>query len=247
VVWIDLIEVLVQTKEQQYGPSRGLGATKKAEVKEVVWYLLRGQHFEIPQVPEFLVPVVIEIAADWVIDAVVLMANRYGLWTEREPSGGPLESMFSALRRWLSSVFRPVSLGLAWIVARTWDLVRARTQLSPQVLSAVKAVEREGLIIQEKQLIIEFSNLVNWIGTHQKQLIAMVELVFAVVQEAEGYFSLTGPEKKAYATDLLLAVLDELGFTERTGLLFDLVDSMVSSGIEAAVHLFNKRGVFRHR
>jgi len=244
VVWVDLIEVLVQTQEQRYGDRPGMGAIKKAEVKEVVGYLLRGRHFEIPHVPEFFVPVVIEIAVDWTIDAVVLSANRYGLWKEEEPSAGPVLSIF---RRWLWAALRPLTLAIAWVVARIRDLVRPRVQLRPEVLPALQAVEREGLIVKEKDLITGFSNLMQWTGTHRKQLIAMVELLFEVVQEAEGYLSLSGPEKKAYASDLVLAVLDELGFSERTGLMFALVDSMVSSGIEVAVHLFNKRGVLRHR
>jgi len=244
VVWVDLIEILVQTQEQRYGDRPGMGAIKKAEVKEVVRYLLRGQHFEIPHVPEFLAPVVIEIAVDWTIDAVVLTANRYGLWKEKEPSAGPV---LSVLRSWLSAAFRPVSLAMAWFVARIWDLVRPRVQLRPEILFALKAVEREGLIVEEKELVSQFSNLMQWIGSHRKQLTAMVELLFAVVQEAESYVSLSGPQKKEYATDLILAVLDELGFSERTGLIFALVDSMLSSGIEVAVHLFNKRGVFSHQ
>ena len=246
VVWVDLIEVLVQTQEQRYGSKTGMGAIKKAEVKEVFRYLLRGQHFEIPHVPESFVPVVIEIAVDWTIDAVVLAANRCGLWKELEPSRAPVESALSVVARWLSTAFRPVSLAVAWVVAHIWDLVRPRVPLPPEVLSALKAVEREGLILEEKELISGFSNLMQGIGTHRKQLTAMVELLFAVVQEAEGYLSLSGPEKKAYATDLVLAVLDELGFSERAGLLFELVYSMVGSGVEVAVHLFNKRRVFKH-
>jgi hypothetical protein len=102
------------------------------------------------------------------------------------------------------------------------------------------------LIIGEKGLITGFANLMQWIGAHRTELTAMVELVFAVVQDAEGYLSLSGPEKKAYSIELVLAVLGELGFGERAGLLFELVNFVVSSGVEAAVHLFNKRGVFRH-
>jgi hypothetical protein len=247
VVWVDLIEVLVQTREQRYWPRRGLGTNKKAEVKEVVRYLLRGEHFELPHVPEFFAPVVVEIAADWTIDAVVLMANSYGLWKEPEPSGAPLQSGVSALRGWLSTTLRPVSLAVGSVVARIWDLVRPQVPLPPEVLSALKAVEREGLIVQEKELIVGFSNLMQWIGTHRRQLTAMVELVFAAVQETEGYLSLSGPEKKAYATDLVLAVVDELGFSEQTGLVFEFLESIASSGIEVAVHLFNKRAVFKHR
>ena len=86
-----------------------------------------------------------------------------------------------------------------------------------------------------------------WIGTHRDQLVAALELVFAAVQEAESYLTMTGPEKKAFAHDLVLAVLDEIGFEERAGLMLAIVNSMISGAIEASVAIFNKRGAFDHR
>src|ERR1041385_4569685 len=45
---------------------------------------------------------------------------------------------------------------------------------------------------------------------------------------------------------VVLAALDELGFTQRTGLLFAILDSTIHTSIEGSVHLFNKRGLFSH-
>jgi hypothetical protein len=77
-------------------------------------------------------------------------------------------------------------------------------------------------------------------------LIATLEIVFEAVQKAEGRFDLSGPDKKLYARDRVLATLDELGFTERDGLIFAAINSLLDGMIEVAVHLFNKRGIFRH-
>jgi len=89
--------------------------------------------------------------------------------------------------------------------------------------------------------------VLEWISAHRAQLLAAFELAIVAVEEAEAYIQLSGPDKKAYAEKLILAVLDDLGFQERTGLLFALVNSLISSSIEATVSLFNKRGVFSHR
>jgi homoaconitase/3-isopropylmalate dehydratase large subunit len=72
----------------------------------------------------------------------------------------------------------------------------------------------------------------------------LVEVTSAAVQQAEVYVSLTGAQKKAYARDLVLAALEELGFEQGTGLLFSIIDSTIQSSIEMSVNLFNKRGVF---
>lgn len=77
-----------------------------------------------------------------------------------------------------------------------WYALRARAPLSPEIQSALEAVEREGLIVGQKQLLSGAVDLMVWIGTHRKQLIAAVELVFSAVQEAEGFFTLSGSEKK---------------------------------------------------
>jgi hypothetical protein len=243
VVWVDLIEVLVQTEEQKFGPKQGLGPIKKAEVKEVISHLLQGAHFKIPRVPDFLMPALLEIGADWLVDTIVFIANRYGFW--KEPEGSvEIKSLLALIQGWLKTLLRPVTIAAAWIATKVWRWFHTPTKLSPNVLLALEAVEREGLLSSEKEVLTWIGNLFQWFGDHRTQLTAMSEIVFFVVQEVEEYTSLTGPEKKAYAMDLMFAVLDELGFQERAGLMFALIESMTSTGIEVAVHLFNKEGIF---
>src|SRR6185369_14193432 len=83
VVWIDLVEVLIQNAERRYGATPGMGPMKAAEVKEVVRYFMRNRRLNIPDIPQFLQPVIIDLAVDWSVDVLVLIANRYGLWVEK--------------------------------------------------------------------------------------------------------------------------------------------------------------------
>ena len=114
-------------------------------------------------------------------------------------------------------------------------------------MAALDAVEREGFIERAGDILGKVSKLIVWISEHREQLTAALELIFEAVQQAEAYIGLPGPEKRAYAEDLILAVLDEMGFKERAGLVFAIINSFVGTGIETAVHLFNKRGVFSHQ
>ena len=108
-------------------------------------------------------------------------------------------------------------------------------------------MERDGLIVGEEQLFKGIADVMVWIGTHGKQLIAFTELINAAVHEAEGFLVLSGPEKKAYARDLIFAVLDDAGFALHNGLIYGIMNALVDSAIEAVVHIFNKRGVFIHK
>jgi hypothetical protein len=247
VVWIDLIETLVQSEEQRYGPRPGLGPIKAAEVKNIFRYLLRSQRFALPNVPEYLRPFLVDVVVDWCVDVVVLLANQYGLWELPQPRQHTFRVFIAVLWKWVQALFKPIWLAITWLFSRLWSLLQPRITLSPAALAAVRAVEREGLIVQPGNALTGAVRILAWVGSHRAQVIAMFELVFIAVQEAESYLSLSGPEKKAYARDLVLAVLDELGFRERVGLLFAIISSLIDGTIESAVHVFNKRGIFVHR
>src|SRR5260370_28971934 len=114
VVWIDLIEVLVQLEETRHGSTPGMGGVKTAELKEAVRYLLRNQRLNLPGIPKPFEPIVIDYAVGVLVDAVVLACNRYGLWVNTEPQpGGWTSVLFGRLKRWLEVVLTPVYQFLA--------------------------------------------------------------------------------------------------------------------------------------
>jgi hypothetical protein len=67
-----------------------------------------------------------------------------------------------------------------------------------------------------------------------------------VVQEIEGFLEATGPEKKAYAKQVVFEVLGDLGFDSSNFFFSVKVEAGVDMAIDSIVHLFNKRNVFSH-
>jgi len=245
VVWIDLIEVLVQDAERRYGATRGMGDLKAAHVKGAVQYLLRNKSLDIPDVPKFLGPVVMDVVIDWSVDVAVLLANRHGLWVERD-STAKQHSLLTTIKLQLRRTARSVLGLIFWVYVRIRQAMQREVIISPEIRAAIDAVRREGLIVHHRELFKGVAELLVWISAKRKTLMVLVEVTSAAVQQAEVYVSLTGAQKKAYAYDLVLAVLHELGFEQGTGLLFSIIDSTVQSSIEMSVNLFNKRGVFSH-
>jgi hypothetical protein len=244
IVWVDLVEVLVRETEKRYGAKAGLGRLKSAEVKEAVRFLLRRFHLKLPNVPEVLEPVVVDLAASWIIDALVQIFNRYGLWDTTNPSPTATARVFMFLRSVWRGAIWPLLSPLVRLFVRIWERLRVSAPISPELRAALDAIEREGLIVKQQELIEWFVELFRWIGSHRKSILAIIEVVFTAVQEAEKFADMTGPEKKAFARDLVLAVLDNLGFVQRGGLLFAIIDSLIGSAIESAVHIFNKHNAF---
>jgi len=246
VVWIDLIEVLVQAAERRYGATPGMGKLKAAQVKGAVQYLMRNQSFNIPDVPKFLGPVVMDVVTDWSVDVVVLLANRYGLWVEKD-SIVKSRSLLTTIKLQLRRAARWVAGLLVWVYVRIRQALQREVIISPEIKAAIDAVRREGLIVQHRELFKGVADLLVWISAKRRTLMVLVEVTSAAVQQAEVYVSLTGAQKKAYAYDLVLAALEELGFEQGTGLLFSIIDSTIQSSIEMSVNLFNKRGVFSNQ
>jgi len=144
----------------------------------------------------------------------------------------------------LGRLFTPVITMLARFIRWVRDSITESVVLSPEPQGAIEAVEKEGMIAQPGDVIRQVMDLIVFVGEHAKQVKAGFQVILTAVQEAERFRSLSGPEKKEYATNLILAVLEEVGFVEFDGLLGAVIEALISSGIEAAVHLFNKHEVF---
>jgi hypothetical protein len=248
VAGIELIAVLVQGAEHRY--TSGRGRLKKAQVTSAVRYLLRSESFDIPEVPRVLEPFVIDVLADWSIDFVVSISNEHGLWETREPVLFSPRATVAAILHGLAVATRPIWLMLAAFLARAWESLQDWSALTPEIKAALDKVIKAKLVAQKKELLGEVPVAVVWLADHRDQVTAALQLVFEAVQEAESFLSKSGPEKKEYARDLVLATLEELGFPA-TGLFGLIVQTFVDAAIESAVNLFNRfpsgTSAFHHR
>jgi len=246
IVWLDLIEVLVQTSEKRYGATPGMGKIKTEDVKRALMYLFESGSFSLPNVPRSLATLIVDSVVEWAIDVIVLQENGYDLWETTSVSASAPRRFWQMLKR----TGRTLVLKLANLAAMVIDWIRnllhPRPSLSPALKAALDAVDREAAIVKDQNLIVQCSRLFIWIGTHRATLVNATELVFGAVHEAETVLTMTGPEKKALARSLVWGVLKEMGFAPEPGILRSIIDSAIDLLIETAVHFFNKRGAFQH-
>jgi hypothetical protein len=243
VAWVKLVEVIVQGAEQRYPD--GHGARKKAQVRAALYQIVSGEDFEIPKVPRYLQPVIMEIVVDWFVEVIVANANEYELWDSREPDKGWMGSIWALLGMAMKLLLAPLAEIFSWIYVK----VRYSEPLTPELEAAVQQVKDTRLISNKRELLGSPTDLITFVAEHSQQIAAGTRLFFEVVHQAERFVSLSGPDKKAYARNVILDVLDELGFPVGGGLFGAIVTAFIDSGIESAWSIFNKRApeAFRHR
>ncbi len=253
VVWVDLVEVLVQDAERRYGSGSKLGSIKKADVQAVVYYLVKSSRFDVPFVPRRIRPLVVDVATGWITDVVVDVANHYGLWVlpedqPRRTFRGAVRALLGrlgALLRRVGALLLVVATPFVWLAVHVAGWLRERPPLSPRLRAAVAAIEQEAMISRPSEHLSVVDSLVGWLVSHPRQTVACIRLVFAAVDQVESFTAMSGPEKKAYATDLVMIALEDLGLP-RDGFFNVVIEAIVDGTIEAAVAMFNKRGAFTH-
>jgi hypothetical protein len=240
IAWIDLVQVLVVHTETRHG-SPGSGTLKKREVKAAIAYLMRSDRVDIPHVPRVVEPIVVDVIADFAVDVIVDFLNRN---RERDPAWREAERRGVRWRAFLHKIARATLTPFGRVITRLYFIIRRPIVLRPALRSALDAVERDSLSASHPALLERVAELGGWIGRNHDSLVALFELVGAVVDTMEDFAHLDGTQKKACARRLIYAVLEDLGFDTGGFVVSVKLDMAIDFAIDAAVHLFERRGIF---
>lgn len=243
IVWVHLVEALVQEAERT-GKD---GPRKKRQVKAALFRILTDPKAQLPGIPAYLYPLVMDIAVEWMIEAVVQVENGYGLWDAR--SKDDESRLMANFVGWLKQVLERPWEWAARVVLNTYFMIKYRQPLQPELRKAVENVETYGIMADKRSLIHSLVEFLRFVGMHGEQVIAGIKLIFDAVYQAESFLELDGPGKKQYAHDLIIATLEELGFPVGSGLFGMIADVFINAGIESAWSIFNERAPesFKHR
>jgi hypothetical protein len=252
IKWIHLLEVLIQEAETQYGSAPGLGELKADQVKAAMLYLLLQENIAIPNLPRWITPLVLEFGTEWLIDSVVALLNQNELW-EQQTAPRPKIGIVSRLLRWLTllaSWARRSALFLRlgdWLERLSRRAVLVDHPLAPAVKAAADDLLDSG-VLDVRRGVRRAGEVIGWIRGHRRQVVALIELVSVAVHEAEAFLEMPGPEKKAYAREVVLALLSDEGIIgSPDGLGYLITEWILDWAIDAVVSLFHRRSLFHHR
>lgn len=240
--WAEVVDTLVHDAETRH--PRGRGDLKRREVKWVVRYLLESE--EIQFGPVLLRPLLIDAAADIMIDGLVVVLKDHDALVAGDASKmvratGTMRWWWFRLGQALGWVARAVGAALG----RLYVALRFHRPVSPVLRSALAALEQDRKEGRAAHLVEPFVELFEWLGQHPDVFRTASRLVALSVSEAEQFSTLDGPDKKAYAENTIMAVLQDIGMA--SGILGSVITRVfVDLAIDAVVTVFNKQGIFEH-
>lgn len=252
IAWVSLIESLVQGAEAELAGRSG--AEKKAVVKIIARRLYRKERLSLPHVPAWAEPMVIDVLVDVGIDAVVALTDHHNHWAvapEERPVRGwsPLHLLwtaFAAAKELLGRLLRPLLRLAGHIYTVVTDLLRRAIPIPSGLQAALREVDTAEIARDINDFNAFLEEAVGWVTTNKGRILALIELIGDVVKTAEELLE-DGAQRKVYARQLMLLVLEETGIYTGRGIGALLIELAVDQAIDAVVHLFNKRGTFHHR
>ncbi|ODS22365.1 hypothetical protein AB835_14565 [Candidatus Endobugula sertula] len=145
VAWLSFIDTLLNSANKRYGTTEDQITTR--EVKAAVRLIYRSRKIDMPHIPNWIEPIIIDLLVSLSVDIIRLAAQRYGLWEMSKPPDISLWrkglNLFWRYRiNLLISAARFFGKVYKWCSDRYWKSVH----LSPDVLEAIDLVEKEGLM-----------------------------------------------------------------------------------------------------
>jgi hypothetical protein len=240
VAWIELVEGLVQSAEARH-PGAGAGEAKADEVRKAVAALRAPS--AAPATPETAPSDARDEFLEWTIDGLVLLLDSYSLWSVPDTGPGDARPSRAGLARRVvrrvmaipARTVRGVANGVGWLAGR---LERAAGR-PPAPPAAPRGGER---VVWAERELAALRGSARWFGAHRHELVGALELVFSAVQLAALRRDFDPVKREAYATDLVVTALEEMGLEEGLGPIFGVVDFFVRWPVAAATRIFEKHG-----
>jgi len=248
LLWIDLLEEIAHLMEQQFGDKTG--PMKKRQVRAAVYYLMKGFVGDqpLPHVPQFLRPVVLEIAVRWTIEFLVALDNaqshRPGLWDQAGVTGAPKQKVSKTRIKTLQWWERSLEVVATWILG--WFLKpppldgKLRVDVDRILAEWQKRHQEDGSTPAERSVGMVF-RMSMWVGEHGDEVRAFVDLLTVAVLEAAKLTHLSRNERIAVIKEAIVMIVSEdLGFS---GPLWgEVVRVIVDILADAIEEQFGKRG-----
>lgn len=201
--WFDIVARAVAAAEQRYGT--GNGKKKARAVRGVILRFLHKVDIELPNVPDFLEPLVFDAAIQASIEAMVALYDVNRLWPDTVPDTGVTEGTAAWWRRFVSRVNKALE-------KLAWRIVLRAEAVDPEFEAEVAAATDTVAVEKVRSTVMAFLHLTAGLATDRAFVKAVMEVISVAVREAEAAGHWDGPTKRAFATALVLAMMEEFGW-----------------------------------
>jgi hypothetical protein len=241
-LWLDLIEDLSLSAEQEWGSQTGPIKRKQVEsaAYQILLSVLEGQ--DIPGVPSFLEPLWIRLFARGTVEFVVSLVNHddrdLELWRNEAFPPGPafLPRQGRRARCWLETL----AAGLVErFVAWYFEPSRLPPVLQRRVDEVVKDLHKGGDPL--KQLVTAAFRIARFIGRHKTEMQHAVQAIATALKLAADFVEATREQRLEWVREAILLTLADQGFSG--ALLQSFLRGLLDVILEPVLGLYQRRGM----
>jgi hypothetical protein len=230
--WVDLVRVVVHQAELHFGP--GTGPLKARVARAVILRMVRRSGLQIPGVPNAFEPMVYDYVIRVSIDAVVALHNANSLWPASTAAGVPIVP--SHARFW-SRVRGAIDDRLCQIA---WLLILRSEPVSASIEAKIAAAMDPRLVDEVRTGFTACLRLTMGLTVDQAFVKAMVEVVSVAVRDAEVMTAWDGPTKRAFATKLILSMMEEFNWIPEGAWYRGALEGMLGVVIDITIEQLNR-------
>lgn len=229
--WVDLVGRVVHRVEVRWGPRTG--PLKARVARAAILRMVRGLDLHISGVPDALEPVAYDYMIRVSVDAIVALYNANDLWA---PTGaGPATPASVPPHLWArlrAAIDR-------WLEGLAWRHILRSNRLDPDLEAEITAAVDPGMLDVVRRGLAACLRLTAGTTGDGRLVRALVEVVSVAVRDTEVMVGWDGSSKRAYATELVLSMMEEFDWLPEGAWYRGVVEWMVGMAIDVTVERLN--------
>jgi hypothetical protein len=230
--WVNLVGVVVHQAEAHYGP--GTGPLKARVARAVILRMVRQSGLQIPGLPTAFEPIVYDYVIRVSIDVVVALHNSNDLWP---PSAAARASIVPGPARFWARVRGAIN---DWLCQVAWLLVLRSEPIPASIEAEIAAAMNPRLVDEVKTGFAACLRLIMGVGVDRAFVTTMVEVVSVAVRDAEAMTAWDGPTKRAFATKLILSMMEEFNWIPEGAWYRGPLEGMLGVVIDITIEQLNR-------
>jgi hypothetical protein len=230
--WVELVSKVVRQVEARWGP--GTGALKARVAHAAILRMVHDSRIHIEGVPDALEPLAYDYVIRTSIEAIVALYNANDLWAPGVGSGRTMV-LAAPVRLW-ARVRAAID---KWLEGQAWKFILRANRLPPEVEVELVGAVNPAMVEVVRRGFAAALRLTAGIGVSGPFVRAMMEVVSVAVRDAEVMSGWKGSVKRAYATKLLLSMMEEFDWLPQGAWYGGMLEWMLGMAIDITVERLN--------
>lgn len=230
--WVELVAKVVRQVEARWGS--GTGPVKARVAHAAILRMVHDSQLHIEGVPDALEPLAYDYVIRTSVEAIVALYNANDLWAPGAETGSGAVPA-APVRMW-ARIRAAID---KWLERLAWKVILRANRLPPEFEAELVGAVDPQMVEVVRRGFAAALRLTAGIGVSGPFVRAMMEVVSVAVRDAEVMAGWKGSVKRAYATKLILSMMEEFDWLPKGAWYGGMLEWMLGMAIDITVERLN--------